>query len=294
MNRQLYGLIMLLPVVAAGYGAQKASVITDEAKVEKLAGNGQYAQVNGITLYYEVHGQGEPVLLLHGGCVSMESFRPQIPELAKSFKVISVDSRGHGRSSDANTALSYQLMSSDFVKLLEHLKINSAHIIGWSDGGCTALYMAIHYPKTVRKLVLVGTPFEANGVTEEFMELTRTLSAETWPDAFKEIADAHKALSPEGPDHWAVLLSKLRAMWLSSPNYSATELARIQSPALILVGDHDVIRIEHTIQLFNSIPGAQLCILPKASHFVLSEKPSMSNRIIADFLKEAGQGSGDR
>jgi pimeloyl-ACP methyl ester carboxylesterase len=259
-----------------------------------LAGNGQYAQVNGIKLYYEVQGQGEPLLLLHGDCVSMESFKSQIPTLANSFQVITVDSRAHGKSSDANIPLSYQLMASDFVGLLEHLKIDSAHILGWSSGGHTALYMAIHYPKTVRKLVLVGSGFDANGATKENQESTMTLSAETWPKALKQFAETHKALSPEGPDHWPVLLSKLKAMWLSGFSYSASELAGIKSPTLVLTGDHDsMIRIEHTIELFKSIPGAQLCILPKTSHFLLWEKPSQCNQIIVDFLKEAKQGSGN-
>lgn len=260
-----------------------------------LADNGQYAQVNGVRLYYEVHGQGEPVLLLHGGCVSMESFKNQIPTLAKSFQVIAVDSRAHGRSSDADSPLSYQLMASDFVGLLANLKIDSAHILGWSDGGNTALHMAIHYPKTVRKLVLVGAGFDANCVTEENQKLTEALSAETWPNALNQIAETHKAVSPEGPDHWPVLLSKLKAMWLSPYSYSATELAGIRSPTLVLTGDHDsLIRIEHTIQLFQSIPEAQLCILPKTSHYVLWEKPSLSNQIIVDFLKETKQGGGNR
>lgn len=244
---------------------------------------GEYKMVNGIKMYFETFGEGEPLLLLHGGSASIESWFNQIPELRKRYRVIAPDSRAHGRTQDSTNALSYKLMASDFSELLKDLGVTNAIVVGWSDGGVIGLELAMTQPALVKKLVTIGTNFRSDGMADEFKQ---GVSASGPDDHPQFLVEGYKALSPDGPDHWPVVFGKLKNMWQTEPNYSPEELKRIQCPTLVMVGDHDIVRPEHSVTLFQSIPSGQLCVIPGSSHFVPVEKPALVNEIIAAFLKD--------
>lgn len=244
--------------------------------------SGQYAKINGIRVFYNVYGEGKPILLLHGGLGSSDSFKSPVAYLSKEYFVITPDSRGHGRTSDGDQPISYELMADDMIKLLDHLGIDSVYVISKSDGGNTGLAMAISYPERIRKLVVIGANFRAEGTRKDYMEKLRSMTAKTaWPD----VVEDYKRLVPE-PDHWPIFFDKIRSMWLSSPNFSLEQLANISVQTMIIAGDRDIIRLDHTIELFESIPKAQLFVVPGTSHYVLEEKPKLVLGFIDNFIKE--------
>lgn len=243
-----------------------------------------YAQLNELKMYYEIHGKGDPVLLIHGGSASLESFQKQIPDLSPEFKVIAADSRGHGRTGDTPGPLTYAKMAEDFVGLMKHLKLPRVSIIGWSDGGIIGLHLAMRYPELVNKLVTFGSNFHIRGLTKEFKEAVERSEAKDHP-AF--LVTLYKDLSPDGPEHWPIFFKKLKEMWLTSPLYETKDLQCITTPTLICVGDRDIVTLEHTVELFENIPKAQLCIIPGSSHFMPWEKPQVINPILLEFLRPA-------
>ncbi len=281
-------LVLLLVVIAA---AGFFLVNTETGRVaayyawktfSRDSGSGQYADVNGVRLYYEVHGKGEPLLLLHGGTAFIESFYRQIPALAREFMVIAPDSRGHGRSQDAGASLRYDLMASDMARLLDELGIPSAYIVGWSDGGIIGIDLAIRRPGLVKKLVAIGANVRVDGLTAEALESIRTLGPES--PMLAEVRQFYTLVAPR-PEYWPVLVGRVRKMWLSQPNYSARELSRIKAPVLVIAGEKDDIRGEHTIEIARSIPGARYEIVAGATHQVPIEKPDLVNGEIIRFLK---------
>ncbi len=248
----------------------------------KESGKGERAPINDITMYYEIHGSGKPLLLMHGGLVFIESFYNQIPALAKEFMVIAPDSRAHGRSSDTAQPLSYKQMAKDMASLLEKLKLKKVDIVGWSDGGIIGLDLAINRPDLVNKLVVIGTNFHTNGMTREGLDMTKKMSPDT--AEIKPARDFYQRIAPE-PARWPVFLEKVKNMWLTQPNYAPAELKRIKAPTLIILGEKDSIRKDHGEEMQRIIPGSKLLIIKGASHFVVMEKPEELNKAIINFLK---------
>jgi pimeloyl-ACP methyl ester carboxylesterase len=244
---------------------------------------GQRVKVNGIDLYYEVFGDGPPLLLIHGGAATIESWYGQIPEFSKKFKVIAVDSRGHGRTQDAEGPINFKIMAADFEALLQHLGIKSVSIVGWSDGGVTGLEMAMSHPDLVKKVVTLGAHSRPEGMTEEFKAEVEGAA----PDRFPEIlVNGYKALSPDGPDHWPVVFGKLKTMWLTLPNFQESELRAVTCPVLLLVGEKDIVREEESKRMASLIPKSRLKVLEGASHYSPVEIPEIVNEVILGFLAE--------
>ena len=243
------------------------------------AHGGQYTDINGIRLYYETYGSGQPVLVLHGGTRSLEDMRYQIAALAAERFVVAPDSRGHGRSSDTDAPLSYGLMADDMLKLLDRLKIDRVDVVGWSDGGIIGLDLAIHHPERIRRLVAIGANYDVNGLTHPPV-LTNGPPRPPW---------LYSHYAPD-PGHWPELYRKVVTMWQTQPHYSMDELGRIEAPALIIAGEFDAIKREHTDRLAEAIPGAQEVIIMGATHFVAVEKPSVINAEILRFLDAQAPG----
>jgi len=243
---------------------------------------GQYVETNDIKMYYEIHGKGDPLLLLHGGLGSIEYESNQISAFKLNFQVIAPENRGHARTTDSKQPITYELMASDIVKLLDHLNLDSVNVVGFSDGAIIGLHLAISYPHKVKKLVAVAANFKTDGMEENWIaELINFTPENIWPS----LIEHYKKLAPE-PDHWPIFFKKVKTMWLSSPNFSTDMLANINAQTLVLVGDRDgFIRLDHTIQLFQSIPNSQLCVIPGATHMVSMEKPELLNKIVMDFLQ---------
>jgi pimeloyl-ACP methyl ester carboxylesterase len=236
-----------------------------------------YAAVNGLNMYYEVHGDGPPLLLLHGGTGSIESFPAKYPYFATQFRVIAMEQMGHGRTADLeDRPFHYHDMAEDVVELMRQLGVESAIVVGFSDGGIVGLDMAIHHPERVTKLAVTGAQSRNDGYTAENLEWIRTVN----PDALP-VSDAYRRLSPDGVDHWPIVLGRLQRMWAVEPGFTSDEVRSIKAPTLIIVGDGDIVTAEHAVEMFRTIPGAQLCVVPHAGHCV------MPKETILTFLREA-------
>lgn len=228
---------------------------------------GSYFSTNGVSLYYEVYGKGEPLLLLHGNGQSISAFNKQIPFFEKDYQVIIPDCRGRGKSTDSDAELTYDIQASDMNNLLDHLKIDSANIIGWSDGGIIGLIMAKDYPKKVNRLIASG----ANILQDSTAYLPGDI-----PKFNKIISDTTRPLIDR----------KRYKLMRDYPNIPYADLGKIKCPVLIVAGDKDEILVGHTVKIYESIPKGQLFIAPKSTHYLLSENPKVFNEAAMKFFKE--------
>jgi pimeloyl-ACP methyl ester carboxylesterase len=239
------------------------------------AQRGRFVEVNGVKIYYQTYGSGRPVLVMHGGAGFIEMMHHQIRALAANRFVIAPDSRAHGRSTDSDEPLSYALMANDMLKLLDELKIDEADIVGWSDGGIIGLDLAMNHPERVGRLVVIGANFDANGLVHKPIidgKIPRT------PRFYKRNA-------PD-PAHWPALCGKLITMQQTQPHYSKDDLERIKAPTLVMVGEFDAIKREHTDQLAQAISGGQKEVIEGGTHAVLVEKPRLVNCRLLRFLDD--------
>jgi pimeloyl-ACP methyl ester carboxylesterase len=237
-----------------------------------------YAPVNGVRIYYAEFGRGDPVILLHGGLGNIEQFGNQIPALETHYKVIALDSRGHGRSTRSAAPFSYHLMAGDVLGVMDYLRIPKAAVIGWSDGGIIGLDLAIYHPNRLNKLVAIAANYSVSGLHN-----SKTRS-ETLTEYYRLVRSDYQRLSST-PNDYDNFLIAMRMMWRSQPEYTLTQLTSIQVPALIVDGEYDeVVQREHTAKLARLVPGAKLVIIPESSHFVMFQRPSALNQTILSFL----------
>ena len=242
---------------------------------------GEYIELLGVKTWYEVEGQGDPLLLLHGGFCTNETWDPQRADFAAKHRVFLPERRAHGHTPDVEGLLSYHDMASDTIDFLTSVVGSPAHLVGWSDGGIVALLVAIERPDLVRKIVVTGTyfkPVPELGQAEMLDELTSDA-----PD-LEMFHAMYAAASPDGPEHWPIVVGKLLEMYRREPHIPIEDLGRISAPTLVLVGDDDVVTLEHTIELYRAIPNSELAVVPGTSHAHFMEKPSLVNRIVLDFL----------
>ena len=233
---------------------------------------GKYADVNGIRIYYEEYGKGEPVLLLHGNSLSINSFQRQIPELSKQFRVIAVDTRGQGKSTEDGKRYTYDLFADDMNALLNHLHLDSVNIVGWSDGGNTGLIMAIKYPSKVKRLVTMGAVvFIDNTVVGKWV--------------FKELNKQVKELKTD-TSAWAANRLRLIGLLLTEPKHSFNELKSIKCPVLVVAGEKDVVEEVHTKGIAANTPNSTLLIAPKEKHEFPSDNPVAFNKLVIEFIKK--------
>jgi len=237
-----------------------------------------YAPVNGIDMYYAVYGAGDPVILLHGGLGNADYWANQVPELAKSHKVIVADSRGHGRSTRTADPYSYQLMASDVVALMDYLKIDKAALIGWSDGGIIGLDIAMHHPERLTKLFAFGANYNVGGLRAD-------IGGSKVFNAYIEEAGKDYAKLSKTPTEYEAFVNQIAEMWNTQPDYKKEELQAITVPTVIADGQYDEgIKQEHTKEMAALIPDAQLLILPNLSHFAMWQDPATFNKALAGFL----------
>lgn len=242
---------------------------------------GDYVTVNGVRTYYEIEGAGEPLVLMHGGFMSSEGMVTLQAPLADRFKVYVPDRRAHGRTGDVDGPISYELMAQDTIAFMEAMGLDSAHLVGYSDGANIGMLIAMSRPELVRKLVLISGNHDADGLVDTFTNYSREATAETFVPA---IAEEYGHLSPDGPGHWPVVFEKVRRMFLNEPRIPAADLGRITAPTLVLAADEDWIKLDHSVEQFRSIPGAELAIVPGTSHLLLFEKAELVSRLVLDFL----------
>jgi pimeloyl-ACP methyl ester carboxylesterase len=237
---------------------------------QKLHENGKYIDVNGVKLYYEIYGEGEPLLMIHGNGGSFSCFENQVKEFSKHFKVVLVDCRGRGNSSyQKGIELTFDLQVEDITLFLDQLNIKKTNILGWSDGGIIGLLLAIKHPEKVDKLVTSGANIFPEGVID-----------------FEDMQKTAIDLESKNINHKNDLAIDLNNLDLKYPNLSFSDLNVIKSKTLIIAGDHDMIKGEHTLKIYESIPNAELAILPNSSHFALMENSKLFNEIVLNFLNK--------
>lgn len=247
-----------------------------------------YVQLDDISAYYEVHGDGAPVLLLHGGYCSIETMQPQIDLLAATYQVHAPERPGQGRTADREGPITFEGMVGDTLAYMDALAVPDAHLIGFSDGAITGLLLARDHPDRVRSLVAISGNLDPGGFVEDDDDSTAAEADD--PEELSPFREAYNRLSPDGPEHGDVVLEKLVTMWHSEPQIEAGSLSVIGVPTLVMAGQHDSIRIEHTLEIAGAIPGAQLAIVPGASHMVMEERPGLVNLMISEFLASVPAG----
>jgi pimeloyl-ACP methyl ester carboxylesterase len=239
---------------------------------------GEYVDILGHPTWVEDRGRGdETVLLLHGGLSDSDLLLDGIgPGLAERYRVVAFDRRGHGRTADTDAPFHYDDMAKETVAVLDKVVGGPAHLVGWSDGGIIALLMGIGHPEVVGRLVAIGANYHYDGLG--------TMELDPESPIAKMIADAYGARSPDGPEHFPDVLAKAITLFTAEPTLTTADLARITAPTLVLAGDDELIRLDHTCSLYEALPAGQLAIVPGASHAVPIEKPAEVLHLILDFL----------
>lgn len=231
--------------------------------------NGGFVNVNGVKLYYEMYGEGKPLLLLHGAGQSISAFKNQIDFFSKHYKVIALDSRGRGRSTDTDDELTYVNQAKDVKEFLDVLALEAVDIIGWSDGGIIGLILAMEHPEKVKKLVAMGANIHPDGLFPERLQHHK--------ETLKKLEADEKSKK--------TMNYKITKQLINYPQLKFEDLTKIVSPTLIMAGDHDVITDLHTVQIFQSIPKANLAIFPGETHWFPAMNPTLFNSTVFDFLQ---------
>ena len=239
-----------------------------------------FAPVNGIKIWYATFGRGEPVILLHGGLANSDYWGDQVRALQAHYQVIVMDSRGHGRSTRDEKPYGYDLMASDVLGLMDHLKIEKAAIVGWSDGAIIGLDIAMHHPERVTKLFAFAANSDPSGVAD-------IAKSEVFNAFIARAGEEYKRLSAT-PTEYKSFVEQITKMWDSQPHWTAADLAKIKTPTWIVDADHDeAIKRENTEFMAAHVPGAGLLIQPGVSHFSFLQDPQQFTADVVHFLEHA-------
>lgn len=234
-------------------------LITTYSFMKAQQSKGQYAAINGLQLYYEIHGNGYPLVLLHGGGSTITTTWGRIlPELAKNHKVIAIELQAHGHTADIDRPLSFEQDADDVAALLRHLKIEKADIMGFSNGATTALQAGIRHPQVVNKLVLASIAYRRDALPPGFFEGMKQATLKDMPQPYHE---AYLAINPD-PQGLQAMFSRDTARMINFKDIPDAAIQTVQAPALIISGDKDVTPPEHSVALSRTLPHAQLAILP--------------------------------
>jgi pimeloyl-ACP methyl ester carboxylesterase len=234
---------------------------------------GKYYNIRGFKMYAEVYGQGQPLLFIHGNGGAINNFTKNIPYFSTKYKVIIADSRAHGKSADPGDSLSYEMMADDYAALLEAMKIDSTYVVGWSDGGINGILMAIRHPEKVKKLAITGANLrpDSTAVPQAVWDMVTPTYEE-----LKNKPDKNE-MEKNG--------FKLLRLLVDNPHIPLTDLQKISCPTLVIGGDHDVIKEEHTMEIYKNIPNAYLWILPNSGHSTPVVYSNEFNTKVAAFFK---------
>jgi pimeloyl-ACP methyl ester carboxylesterase len=256
-------------------------------KIEFGSNNGNVISINGTRIYYEEYGQGTPLLLLSGGGInrSIRDFRKCIPELSKHYRVIAPDTPGQGRSEQIDS-LSYDL-STDFIsKLIDSLKIDSCYVMGWSDGAIVSLLLAHTRADKIRKIIAVGANNGTRGfaVPEGFpVDSIRPPSLEYFASSNEKDIEWYNTLTPK--KDWRKVVNNMNKTVYAKEYFPVGVYDGINIPVMILIGDRDMVSIEHGLEMYRLIKNSQYCVLPNTTHEVFDERPDLINKIAIDFFK---------
>lgn len=235
-----------------------------------------------VELYHELHGEGEPLLLIHGSLGGVQSWPAQVPALAEEYRVYVVEERGRGHTPDVPGPFHYEDLAADTTAFIEHVVGAPVHLVGASDGGIISLLIGLRRPDVVRRMVVIGANFHHSAIIKEagWSDLDPYAP---WLDGPRA---RYAAASPDGAEHWPEIVRKVTEMGNTEPELTTTDLAGIGVPVLVMAGDDDAMHLEHAVELYEALPQGQLAIVPGTSHLCFMEKPAVVNRLILDFLAE--------
>jgi len=235
---------------------------------------GKFYSIRGIQLYCEVYGEGQPILFIHGNSQDITAFVNNIPYFSAKYKVIVADSRNHGKSVDKGDSLTYEMMADDYSALLEQLHVDSAYVVGWSDGGIEGLLLAIRHPEKVMKLAITGANLQPD---------TLAVYKEVW-DIVRPDYETVKKMNPKTGD--TLRAWKQVRLLFEQPHISLAALHTIRCPTLVIGGDHDVIKPEHTLLISQHIARSYLWILPNSGHSTPMIYKDLFNKTVDDFFSK--------
>jgi pimeloyl-ACP methyl ester carboxylesterase len=237
----------------------------------------QYVQLGTVRTWYDDHGDGEPLVLMHGGLVDSRFLEPNLGPLAERFHVYTPDRRGHGHTPDVDGPITYQLMAEDTIAFLEQVVGGPAHLVGHSDGAVVAMLVAMQRPDLIDRLVMISGGFDKSGEAVPDMDFDSE-------EVVQFLGPAYGEVSPDGVEHFRVLAGKVGQMARNEPHVDPAELARITARSLVMYADDDVMTLAHAVALFDALPDAELAVVPGTSHFLTQEKPHLVNALLLDFL----------
>jgi len=260
---------------------------------------GSYVQANGLSIYYEEYGSGAPLVLIHGGCLNLNSWSESIPTFAPHFRALAFDSRGHGRTKDPIGTMSYRLLAEDTAGFISALGLERPLVCGYSDGGQIALEMGMNYPGLAKAYVVGGATYHWSAECYAFFNmfgvdgpgsLEPERAERNLPDFVKLARDHQDVFQGEG--YWKTLVRNSSYMWLQPLNYSVEDLHKIMDPVLLVAGDRDSIfmPIEDAVHLYRSISGAELAVAPGCDHMFPFSNMDMFTNLTMDFLLRHARG----
>ncbi|WP_141579467.1 alpha/beta fold hydrolase [Actinomadura sp. WMMA1423] len=228
-----------------------------------------------VRMWHDQRGKGDPVVLLHGGMTDGRCFTGNLDGLADTFTIYLPDRRGHGRTPDAPGPITMELMAQDTIAFLERVVGGPARLVGYSAGGTVALWVAMRRPDLVERLVLVSTAYDLDGL------IFKPSAGGEMP---AELVDAYAEVSPDGRDHFAVVIGKIAHAAATEPGLDPAELRAVTARTLVLAGDDDLVTLDHTVALYRALPTAELAVLPNASHLLLMEHAEAARAMVRAFL----------
>jgi pimeloyl-ACP methyl ester carboxylesterase len=245
-----------------------------------------YAPVNGLRMYYEVHGDGRPLVVLHGGLLTIGlSFGQLLPDLAQGRRVIAAELQGHGRTADIERGIDLRALAGDVAALLDHLGVDQADVFGFSLGGGVALQFALDYRDRAGRVVLASVAYSGDGYHVEISDPARRATSTRMPtgDDFRQMREEYARLAPD-PGHFDEFAAKVSQAAGDLPGWTDEDLGSISAPTLLVFGDHDFIRLEHAVQMHGLIPGAQLAVLPGTTHMGVLRRADLIVPLVEGFL----------
>ncbi|MFI6483655.1 alpha/beta fold hydrolase [Nonomuraea sp. NPDC050663] len=234
-----------------------------------------YIDVNGVRMWYDERGTGDPLVLLHGGLTDSRDFHGNLDALAERHRLLMPERRGHGHSPDVPGPFTMEAFADDTAAFIDKIVGGPVRLAGYSAGAIVALWTAVRRPDLVERLVLVSGAFDSEG-----MILRPSADAPPPPP----LVSAYAAVSPDGADHFPEIMAKVARQAAEDRPLAPLELAAVTCPALVIAADDDIVTLEHTVQLYRALPAAQLAVVPYASHLLLHEKPELCARLIGEFL----------
>jgi len=245
-----------------------------------------YVDVDGLHMYYETYGGGSPLVLLHGGMLTIDlNFATLIPTLAARHRVIGVEMQGHGRTADIDREITPAALASDVIALLDHLSVERAHIFGHSMGGAVALELGVNNPDRVRSLVAASASVRPDGLHEDLTDPAKQATSDRMPtqEDFTDLSDAYRRLSPH-PEHFEAFLASMSSNDADTRGWSDTQLAGMTAPTLLILGDRDFTTVEHGALMRQLIPRSQLAILPNTTHMQVTRQAHLLLPMLERFL----------